>query len=451
MKLPMPAPNFDELWNEIIQRPENFTKILSAEVNDAEYLHWDQLRYKEVPKGFNHREWWLALKLQRRKQSRRIGLVDKSGRNFSFSMTDELLRMSEEIARRAGALNSPGSLKLGQASEVNYVVRSLVEEAVTSSQLEGASTSRRDAVAMLESGRRPVTKSEIMILNNYQAMQQIKESYESDMSPEAVKELHRVLTDGTLDDPSEAGKLETAEHERVAVWDDSSGEVLHRPPAAELLPQRLEDLCSFANGQMKNEPYFPPVVRAVIVHFMFGYDHYFVDGNGRTARTMFYWSMLREGYWLSEYVTISKLLRKAPSRYSNAYLYTEDDESDLTYFIHYQLKIFLRALDELDEYIDVKLKETKELRRALEDPSSELTYRQADIVRHLVDEDSSGIRAAAYARRFKVSEQTARNDLNQLSDMGYLVKRRQGSSNIWMASESLVKQMLNSNSQKTQN
>ena len=58
---------------------------------------------------------------------------------------------------------------------------------------------------------------------------------------------------------------------------------------------------------------------------MFGYDHYFADGNGRIARTSFYWSMLHHGYWLAEYLAISKILRAAPGRYGDSYQYTEDD------------------------------------------------------------------------------------------------------------------------------
>lgn len=451
MELPMPSPSTDALMDKIVRSPEQLRRILNVDTSGDDYLHWDQLRYKEPPEGLSHEEWWMALKMRRRQQSRKIDLKDKMGRNFWFSMTDELLQMSEEIGRRAGAINSPGSLRLDQSSKITYVVRSLVEEAVTSSQLEGASTSRRDAVAMLDSGRSPMTKSEVMILNNYQAMQVVKETFGEKTSASKVKELHRMLTDGTLENPDDAGRLETADHERVAVWDDSSGQVLHQPPAAEELPSRLEALCAFANGPTAGEPYLPPVVRAIVVHFMFGYDHYFADGNGRTARTMFYWSMLHEGYWLSEYVTISKLLRKAPSRYASAYIYTEDDESDLTYFIHYQLRIFIRALDELDEYIDQKLNETKKLRQVLDDPNSELSYRQADVVRHLADEESSSIRAAEYASRYKVSGQTARNDLNELSDKGYLKKRRLGSSNSWSVSESLASRMFGPNSKITQN
>ena len=68
-----------------------------------------------------------------------------------------------------------------------------------------------------------------------------------------------------------------------------------------------------------------PVLRATLpaIHFMVGYDHYFEDGNGRTARAFFYWSMLRQGYWLAEFLSISRVLRAAPARYARSFLLTE--------------------------------------------------------------------------------------------------------------------------------
>src|SRR5205814_10028127 len=63
-------------------------------------------------------------------------------------------------------------------------------------------------------------------------------------------------------------------------------------------------------------PIFHPMVRSMILHFWLAYDHPFVDGNGRTARALFYWSMLRNGYWMFEYITISKIILSGPDRKS---------------------------------------------------------------------------------------------------------------------------------------
>lgn len=441
MKLPMPAPEVQHMFNETLKKnPEKLNELLLTPLDDSAYLHWDQLRYKTPPQGFSHEEWWLALKLRRNQQRRQVELFDKKGDRFWFSMTDRLLRLSEEIARRAGANIASRDQILGGKNRENYIVRSLVEEAVTSSQLEGASTSRRDAVELLDSGRDPQDKSEKMIVNNYLAMQRIKDSTESSLSPEFVLELHRILTDGTLDDPNDAGRLETTEHQRVSVWDNETE--VHTPPPADELPRRLNQLCEFANASDKEASYIPSVVRAIIVHFMMGFDHYFADGNGRSARTLFYWSMLREGYWLSEYVTISRILKKAPSKYGAAYLFTEDDDGDLTYFIHYQLDVFVRALNDLDSYLEAKGKESAAVRAALADTGGELNFRQADLLEKLSRQEEESISALWFAHRYRVSDQTARADLDALTARGYLIKHKRGRAFAWKATESLASKIV---------
>ena len=84
-------------------------------------------------------------------------------------------------------------------------------------------------------------------------------------------------------------------------------------------------------------------IRAIILHFWLAYGHPFVDGNGRTARALFYWAMLHEGYWLFEFISISNILRKAPAQYGLSFLYSETDDNDLTYFIVAQTKVIRRA------------------------------------------------------------------------------------------------------------
>lgn len=106
-----------------------------------------------------------------------------------------------------------------------------------------------------------------MVLNNYQAMQWAVEFASSGeaFAPEHVLELHRIVTDGTLTDNSQAGRMQQPNDERVTVvWDD--GKVLHYPPPAHELPAWLERLCAFANGDTGQE-FLHPVVQAVLTHF----------------------------------------------------------------------------------------------------------------------------------------------------------------------------------------
>ena len=243
-----------------------------------------------------------------------------------------------------------------------YYVSSLIEEAITSSELEGATTTREVAKEMIRAARPPRDRSERMILNNFLTMQQISQLKDQALTKEFLCELHRLVTEGTLPDPSAAGRLRRGD-ENIFIGDDS-GHVVHVPPPAETLADRLTAMCDFANS--KTPPYFiHPVLRSIMLHFWLAYDHPFVDGNGRTARALFYWSMLHYGFWLCEYISILRIILKAPAQYGRAFLYTETDDNDLTYFILHQIDVIRRAVEELHKYIEMKAARLKVMEREL--------------------------------------------------------------------------------------
>lgn len=414
------APTAQQIQEKIHESSESrlVDILLGPRVDDSSYFHWEQLLNREPPAGLSHDEWWMSLKIQRLRVKRELPLTDSKGNQFWFAYNDEVLRLSEEIARRTGGLSSSGTGQTNRANQ-RYLLQSLLEEAITSSQLEGASTSRKHAKRMIEAGLRPKTSSDKMIVNNFLAMREVKDHAERVLTPAWVLELHRILTDETLDDQDEVGRLQSVDDERVSVVDQRD-RVTHEPPPAVLLPERLEAVCEFANGTVEENPYLSPVIRAIVTHFMFGYDHYFADGNGRTARTAFYWAMLHNGYHLAEHVAISRVLRQAPAKYGMAYEYSEDDEGDITYFILHQLRTFKRALEDFESYVQDKLQQGREIRETLRDSSGLLSERQVALVEWLTREEIPSILAKEVAHRFSVTEQTARNDLKRLGDLGLL-------------------------------
>jgi Fic family protein len=335
VKMPAPPPDGDKMLEKLAGDRDRLVRVLSQTAPGAsteKYFPWDKLRFKTPPEGLTHEEWWIGIRLARRSMERTLPFVDKKGKHFTYAIPDEVLRALDEIGRRASGEIAISEQVTNPATRDRYIVNSLIEEAITSSQLEGASTSRGVAKEMIRSGRAPRDKSERMILNNYRAMRRVSELRHKRLSPELVCELHRIVTDGTLADPDSAGRIQENPDpaDRVAVYGDTD-QVIHRPPPVDQLHDRLELLCQFANGELSG-PWVPPVVRALTIHFMVGYDHYFEDGNGRTARALFYWSMLRQGYWLTEFLTISSILKKAPAQYARSFVMTEQDEGDLTHF-----------------------------------------------------------------------------------------------------------------------
>ncbi|RGE20696.1 Fic family protein [Leucobacter sp. wl10] len=449
MPLRNPSPDFSALQRELMaQDSERFFGLLTmSTLDDSRYLHWDEISRRTPPADLTRDEWWVALKFNRSAQSRRLPLRMKDGSAFTVNLTDEVLQLSEEIARRAGGTVGGAKNDLNRTGTDTYLVRSLLEESIRSSQLEGASTTRRIAIEMIDSGRDPQDVSETMILNNYMAMQEAKAAAERELTPELILDLHRTLTEGTLEDPSGAGQLQSPDDARISVW---AGEVcVHVPPAAEELPERLNELTRFANGAPEDSPYLPPVVRAIITHFMFGYDHYFEDGNGRTARIAFYWAMLHNDYWLTEFATISGILRNAPGKYGDAYQHSEDDDGDLTYFVLHQLRVFKRALEQLDRYIEAKRLENSRLQQALNNAGEQLNFRQSEILESLSSQEYTTVSAATIANRFNVTSQTGRNDLRDLEGLGLLLRLPKSRPAVWVASGNLAERLADLHSLNT--
>ena len=434
MNLPQSPPKFEDLMAEV--PPERIIQLAShMRTGAGYYLHWDKVRHRPPPEDFSHREWWLALKISRINALKPISLKDKEGRPFQFAVPEGVLQELHKIDLGTGGLVSVPSVPSVPEPIVNpqtrdrYLVRSLMEEAITSSQLEGAATTRKVAKDMIRTGRRPRDTSEQMILNNYLTMQHIRELKSSALSPELVLEIHRLITTGTLEEPSAAGRFRRPDEPRVV--GDDSGQVFHDPPPASELAERMNAMCAFANGETQAH-FIHPAVRAIILHFWLAYDHPFVDGNGRTARALFYWSMLRSGYWIFEFISISTILRKAPVQYGRSFLYTETDDNDLTYFLVAQTEVISQAISELHRYIERK---AAQLRQAEQDIQALalFNHRQVALIRHALSNPGQRYTIASHQQSHAVVHQTARTDLLDLVERGVLEMVKKGRPMIFAA------------------
>ena len=440
MKIPQAPPPLDRLTHDLVRDPLRALDIIAAgrPVDDkGRYLHWDQLRWRTPPDGLNHEAWWLGMTTARRAVTRMLPLSDVRQRPFHFSNIDRIQEMVHHIDQQASGQIVSGEVVTSIQSSDRYLVSSLHEEAIASSQLEGASTTRRVARELLRTGRRPRDRSEQMILNNFEVLRAAAALAQAGdpLAPAHILELHRTVMTDTLDDESELGRPQTPEDERVVVeWND--GTIIHRPPPADELPARLDLLCDFANGR-SGEGFIHPVVRAIVLHFGLAYDHPFADGNGRTARALFYWSMLRSGYWLTQYLTISSILRRAPARYARSYLHVETDGGDVTYFVLYQLEVIARALRSLDEYLKRKQEEQRRAERLLRD-SPHLNERQIVLVSDAMRDPDAWFTIQAQQRRHRVTYATARADLLGLEALGLFSKTRAGRKFVFRPSADLA-------------
>ncbi|MBL1261073.1 MAG: Fic family protein [Thiotrichaceae bacterium] len=439
MKIPVSPPDFDAIFRSITENDsETFLRLIQRSSpldQKGRYLHWDKLCHLTPPEGLTSETWWFSIKVARRNLYKSLPLQVKQGAAIKFAVPDLVLRELYWLDRyAAGNIQSSDAITNAQTRNT-YLIRSLIEEAINSSQLEGASTTRNVAREMIRQNRAPTDKSEQMILNNYHAMEFVREIKDEVLTPSIVCELHRRLTLNTLDENS-IGRFRIASDE-VHVVDNATQEYLHTPPPAEQLEERMQSLCDFANrggehdvGGASDNGFLHPVIRAITLHFMLAYDHPFCDGNGRTARALFYWAMAREGYWLMEFVSISRVIKKSPAQYSKAYLYTETDENDLTYFLVHQLEVIHQAVDALHEFLDQKMQGVQQAERMLMDNprlSGKLNFRQLALLRHALKHPRFSYVIEEHKRSHGVSYDVARKDLLEMADkLKLLVKTKEG-------------------------
>ncbi|TAL16241.1 Fic family protein [bacterium] len=420
MKMPVAPPGPDAGdFVRLLDHPG----ILEVEP-EGKYLHWDELRHRKPPEGVSSEKWWWAVKIARKFTLKNYPLKDKEGNFFKFLQPDSIGNRLRLLERKTAGALSGVCPDANVSIRDNFIVSSLFEESITSSQLEGAVTTTDVAKKMLLEQREPRNKSEWMILNNYRAMEFIRGNAKEKLTPELILELHSVVTHNTLDNPKDAGKLRKTDD--IVVQDSLTGERLHTPPGADTLRERLRDLCAFANAPDDSSPFVHPLIRAILIHFQLAYDHPFVDGNGRTARSLFYWSALNRGYWLMEYLSISAEINRARAKYYRAFLYTETDEGDATYFIMNQLETIERALKRFEEKVAKKTEETKRAKDLLSGFARNLNSRQIELLRHALSHPGAEYSIKEHQTYHNLAYATARSDLLELERMGLLTMVKTG-------------------------
>lgn len=441
MKPLPPAPDLDELFRLPSERVRAVAEA-AARLDDGGYLHWEALRHRTPPKGLDVREWWFALKWRRASAAARVSrLTAINGTSLTYTRHARIeLGVSRMDRLLAGSQSLPQAAA-NPATRDQYLASSLMEEAIHSSLFEGAVSTREAAKDMLRSQREPLNRDERMILNNFRAMERLRAMAAEPLSVEGILELHRILTDGTLDDPSQAGRMQQPDEVRVDVVDHRVQRVVHSPPPAEQLPDRMDALVAFANApDVEDGQYLHPVIRSILLHFQLAYDHPFYDGNGRTARALFYWSLLHRGYWLAEFFSISRLLYRNRRPYELAYQQVESDGQDATYFLIQQLDVLEQAVSELFTYVERKAQAQASLRRRLA-TRGDLNHRQLALLDHALRRPNAEYSHDSHATSHRISGVTARADLLGLVKRGWLRAVRSGRRVIYVPADHLEARM----------
>jgi len=404
-----PSISQEDLLSAMLLTPNDKVQEVVNKVNET-FEYWDTIKYKRCPEGCTPQQLWTYVKAARVKSI--MSVWGKYG--ITLTLTNQMQRMCHEIDMNWGGSWGTDSI-IGDENKEQYLVGSLMEEAIYSSQMEGAATTRKVAKEMLRKKMTPKDKSQQMIANNYQTIQFIVSHKDALLTPELLLQIHQLMTEHTMQNPQEADCFRS--NNDVVVENGITHETVHIPPTYEEIPNFVEDLCRFFNEQ--DAPQFiHPIIRGIIIHFMVAYVHPFADGNGRTARALFYWYMLKQGYWLTEYLSISRVIAKSKKSYEKAFLYTEADGMDMGYFVAYNMRVLQQSFKQLQDYIKRKQEEKRAANSFLR--IGNINARQAQIIKMFADDSNLVVTIADLQAKFLVSPTTAKADVVGLMNMGLL-------------------------------
>lgn len=428
---PTPQSN-DRSFTELVSIVHEAALVALFQKANQEYLYWSQFKHLTFPEGLSPELAWFALKNNRNAHRKLLPFQDKTGVPFSYWQPDSVQEGLNFIDINAGGQLLTNDGVLTDQNKQHYLFKSLQEEAIASSQLEGAATTRQRAKEILQRKISPKTKAERMIVNNYRTIQDIRDLLDHPLDAQLILRIHQTITEGTLEDSTSAGRFRKPDED---IYVHKDGHVRFIPPDATQISSYIEALCKFANAETPSY-YIHPVIRAIIIHFMLAYIHPFVDGNGRTARALFYWYVLKQKYWLFEYLSISRVILHAPSQYERAYLYTEHDDADMTYFISFHINVIMKAIADVRTYLEEKQRvQSTHHHLLLNHP--ELNERQRALIIHALENPAASYTVTEYQSNNQVAYETARRDLMMLEKNGLMILRKSGKRFYFVAPDNL--------------
>ena len=391
-------------------------------VSEEEVKH--RLEHEKVPGKWN--EIW-----QKITNMRKVGAVpmflDVLDMKFWYFPSDSINKKISEIETLGTKLYD--KVSSNSTFIKSFLADAEVEEAISSAIYEGANTTRAKAKQLLESGKRPASKDDWMLLNNMEALDWIKKNRSNSVSIELILKIHQIVTKNTLEgaDTNYCGKF----RDDSVVVNNSQGKVVHEGIEYTKVETALKEVIKTLTSHPR---YLHPLIRGIALHYFVAYIHPFFDGNGRTARTLFYFKLMKHDLKFLELLSISAHLKNTGNQYEKAFEKVQSNDWDLTYFIDYCLESLLAALKIVQGKVDYLLK-----MNLLKD-AYPLNDNQIGLLQRLVLNKYRIVNIEAYAEDIGKSREVARQDLKQLVKIGFLKEQKSGKRFIYQIDAKKIKE-----------
>lgn len=162
-----------------------------------------------------------------------------------------------------------------------------LEWTYNSNAIEGNTLTLKETKVVLEGitiGGKTM-REHLEVINHKEAIEFLEElvQYNNELSEMDIKNIHAIVLKGI--DNENAGRYRT---ENVIISGAS-----HIPPDAIIVPESMEKLI-YRYNEWKEK--YHPIIVAALLHAEFVKIHPFIDGNGRTARLLMNFEVMKNGY-----------------------------------------------------------------------------------------------------------------------------------------------------------
>lgn len=384
------------------------------EYTQERYLSMEDVRYRlqqqrNLPADWND----LAKKMLVARKVGSIPLFMPSiDKKFWFYPSDSLIRKIDEIEHLGVELYN----RINQQASFrqDFFLDSTIEEAITSAIYEGAHSTRAQAQQLIASGGKPGNKGEWMLVNNFRAMKWVQDHRNEPITRGLILDLHGIVTKNTMegDDANFSGKFRI---DGVSVGP-------HEGVRREIIETAVDEALALTT---KNARYIHPLIRGILLHYFIAYIHPFFDGNGRTARALFYFKAMRNKLDYVQLLSVSAYLKEHGTQYEKSFEKVVANGLDVTYFVDFCLDSIHSALRAVEKKVNYLLR-IGSLKATLG-----LSPNQVGLIQRMALHKFRVISSEEYAEQIGMSREIARQELKALNDLGLVQESKLGKKNVY--------------------
>ncbi len=370
------------------------------EYTQKKYLPVNDIQYRLNKLGISQRMWpELRKKIQDYRKRQAVPIfLSCLNKKFWFFESDLIKKKIYNI--RSMGDNLWFQIQNYAQIKTEFLKDMYVEEALASAIYEGANSTRAQAKFLLLSEQEPKNKDEYMLLNNLSAMNWIKNHHKYPLSKNTVLKIHKIITNNTLEEG--AGKFR---NDKVYIG-------AHEGIPFEKIDRSVEEVIALLNKPTRY--LYDGLLAGILLHYFIAYIHPFFDGNGRTARTLFYFYSIKNRLDFMNLISISSDLKRSGKQYEKSFNLVKEYDLDITYFIIFFLNSLDKGLKLVQNKVDYLIK------IALRKKDLAITTDQVLLLQKLAINKFLKLTIEEYSKEVKKSREFARKNLLYLLSKGFL-------------------------------